>query len=172
MMARRFVTEGTMSPTTGENDHWGTPQALYDALDREFGFKVDVCASEENHKHDVYITKEQDALTVDWTSFGGPCFMNPPYGTAIVPFVEKAVETMEAGGTVVGVLPGRIDTRWFDSVWKAAEIRCIRGRLRYGDGRESAPFPSVVAVWRPHTGPAVWKRIDREGNYGPLEGEE
>lgn len=86
-----------MSPTGPANDDWGTPQALYDALDREFGFDVDLCADETNHKHTVYFDRTTDALSQDWTAFRA-CFLNPPYGKSIPRFVEKAVETMNGGG--------------------------------------------------------------------------
>lgn len=66
---------------------------------------------------------------------------------------------------MVGVLPCRTDTRWFDDVLKGSELRLIKGRLHYGDGRDAAPFPSCVCVWRKHDGPLpVIKRIDIENN--------
>lgn len=92
-----FVTEGTMSPTrAGRNDDWGTPQALYDALDREFSFDVDVCAHEGNHKHERWWGVEQDGLAQDWT--GLTCFMNPPYGRGIGDWIRKAADSAAQGG--------------------------------------------------------------------------
>jgi hypothetical protein len=31
----------------------------------------------------------------------------------------------------------------------------LRGRLKFGDGTGSAPFPSVIIVFRPHAGVAA-----------------
>ncbi len=92
-----FVTEGTMSPTVaGRNDDWGTPRALYESLDREFGFDVDVCANDANHKHPRYWTVKEDGLSKDWS--GLKCFMNPPYGRPIAGWMRKAVESARGGG--------------------------------------------------------------------------
>ena len=72
--------------------------------------------------------------------------MNPPYGREIGAWVRKAYN---AKCLVVGLLPARTDTRWFHEwVYGKAEIRFIRGRLKFGDGRGSAPFPSMVAIWK------------------------
>lgn len=143
-----FVTEGTMRATTiGRNDDWGTPQALFDALDGEFRFDVDVCAHEGNRKCETYWTLEDDGLAQDWT--GKRCFMNPPYGRTIGAWVRKAADSAsEGGGTVVvGLLPCRTDAKWWGDVMRASEIRLIRGRLRYSDGPQAAPFPSCIVVW-------------------------
>lgn len=91
------ITKGTMSHTEiGVNDDWGTPQRMYDALDAEFHFDIDVCANESNHKHRDYFSIEQDGLKQDWT--GKTCWMNPPYGRSIGRWIRKATETAEGGG--------------------------------------------------------------------------
>lgn len=141
-----FVTEGTMSRTSaGRNDDWGTPQALYDALDREFRFDVDVCAHEGNHKHERYWTVEDDGLKQDWS--GLTCFMNPPYGRTIGQWIHKAAESASQGAVVVAVIPCRTDARWWGDVMRASEIRLIKGRLHYNDNPQGAPFPSCIVVW-------------------------
>lgn len=143
-----FVTEGTMSPTEiGRNDDWGTPQKLFDDLNAEFHFDVDVSANESNHKCEKYWTIEDDGLAQDWT--GLRCFMNPPYGRTIGKWIKKARESVERGGgtVVVAVIPCRTDTKWWDDVMCASEVRLIRGRLKYGDGKDPAPFPSCVVIW-------------------------
>lgn len=74
--------------------------------------------------------------------------MNPPYGRAISDWIRKAFEEAQKGATVVALIPSRTDTRyWHDYVMKAKEIRFVRGRLKFGDGKNSAPFPSVVVVF-------------------------
>lgn len=76
--------------------------------------------------------------------------MNPPYGRQIGNWVKKAKETARQGkATVVCLLPARTDTAWWhDYVMKADEIRLIRGRLKFGDGKGSAPFPSAIVVFK------------------------
>lgn len=74
--------------------------------------------------------------------------MNPPYGRNIGKWVKKARESAELNGClVVALLPARTDTAWFMDVMKASEIRFIRGRLKFGDGKNTAPFPSLIAIW-------------------------
>lgn len=135
-----------------QNPEWPTPQHVFDALDREFHFTLDVCANESNHKCERYFDERTDGLKQDWT--GEVCFMNPPYGKTISKWVRKASESAPPGGgtIVVGLLPNRTDTKWFLDVMKASEIRIVHGRLAFGDGSCSAPFGSIIAVWgTPHT---------------------
>lgn len=62
--------------STGKDD-WGTPQDLFDALNKEFNFTLDPCADDNNHKCDKYYTIEQDGLAQSWA--GETVFCNPPY---------------------------------------------------------------------------------------------
>ena len=74
---------------------------------------------------------------------------NPPYGREIGKWVEKAYKESLEGATVVMLLPARTDTKWFhDYIYGKAEIRFVRGRLKFGDSKNSAPFPSMVVVYR------------------------
>ena len=134
---------------SSKTDLWETPQEFFDELDAEFHFNLDVCALSENAKCDQYYTPEQDGLSQPWY---GRCWCNPPYGREIGKWVEKAycsaVEKKE--GIVVMLLPARTDTRWFhEYIYGKAEIRFIRGRLKFGGSKNSAPFPSMVVVFRP-----------------------
>lgn len=80
---------------------------------------------------------------------GGVTFCNPPYGREIGKWVRKAYEESKKGPTVVMLLPARTDTKWFhDYIYGKAEIRFIRGRLKFGGGENSAPFPSMVVVFQ------------------------
>lgn len=85
--------------------------------------------------------------------------MNPPYSRCRE-FIAKAAHEATKGATVVCLVPSRTDTRWWhDFVWNnlahrtypGVEIRFVKGRLKFGDGKNSAPFPSVVIVFRPLT---------------------
>lgn len=138
-----------MSFTTGmrssNTDEWATPQYLFDELNEEFRFDVDVCANEENHKCPVYFNKEQDGLSFDWGGYKS-VWCNPPYGRQIRKWVKKAYES---GTQVVMLLPARTDTTWFHEwIYGKAEIRFIRGRVKFGNGKVDAPFPSMVVIFR------------------------
>lgn len=130
-------------------DEWATPQNLFDELDKEFRFELDVCANESNHKCDKYYTKEQDGLLMSWIA-DGAIWCNPPYGREIGNWVNRAWHA-SADATVVMLLPARTDTKWFhDYIYKKpnVEIRFIKGRLKFGDSKNSAPFPSMIVVFR------------------------
>ena len=126
---------------------WPTPQKFFDALDEEFRFTLDVCASTENAKCDKYYTLDDDGLAQEWS---GACWMNPPYagGIEIARWVQKAYESSQRGATVVCLLPVRADTRWWHDYALKGEIRWIRGRLRFG-GKFTPTFASCVVVFRP-----------------------
>lgn len=128
-----------------ETPEWETPQDFFEKIQKEFRLKVDVCATPYNTKLTDFFSEEQDGLSQDWT--GLKCWMNPPYGREIGKWVEKAA----TGGAkiVVALLPSRTDTRWWhDWIQDKAEVRFIKGRLKFGDSKNSAPFPSAVVIFR------------------------
>lgn len=130
-------------------DNWATPQDFFNNLNAEFHFDLDVCADEINHKCDKYYTKEQDGLTMPWK---GIVWCNPPYGREIGSWVRRALFAFVSGSTVVMLIPARTDTKWFhDYIYKRdnVEIRVVKGRLKFGNGKNSAPFPSMVVVFKP-----------------------
>ncbi len=144
------ITSGMMSSLT---DEWPTPRYVFDKLNDEFHFDLDVCADDLNHKCDRYFTKEQDGLRQDWK---GTCWMNPPYGRTIGQWVKKAYESARGGAVVVCLIPARTDTRWWrDYVMRASELRFISGRVRFGDAKTGAPFPSVIAIFGTPTTPRM-----------------
>lgn len=130
------------------SDQWETPQDLFAALDAEFGFTLDPCADAENHKCEHYYTKEDDGLQQDWK--GNVVFCNPPYGRNIAKWIEKAYnEGCKKDTVVVMLLPARTDTKYFhDYVLHRAEVRFIRGRLKFGGSKNGAPFPSMLVIYR------------------------
>ena len=133
---------------TSDSPEWSTPQDLFDKLNKEFNFTLDVCATKENAKCRNFISKDMDGL---WQSWKGICWMNPPYGKEIGKWVKRAPQQVKDwGATVVGLLPARTDTRWFhDYIYNKAEVRFLKGRLKFGNSKNSAPFPSMVVIWRP-----------------------
>jgi len=127
-------------------DMWATPQDFFDRLNEEYHFTLDVCATTQNAKCGRYYTKEQDGLSQPWD---GVCWCNPPYGREIGKWVEKAYQSaMDGNADVVMLLPARTDTKWFhDYIYGKAEIRFVKGRLKFGDSMNSAPFPSMVVIF-------------------------
>lgn len=131
---------------SSQTDMWETPQDLFDDLDREFHFDLDVCAIPENAKCKKFYTPEQDGLRQPWK---GTCWCNPPYGRDIWKWVRRALFASVGGSTVVMLLPARTDTKWFhDYIYKRAEIRFVKGRLKFGNSKNSAPFPSMIVIFR------------------------
>ena len=135
-----------MKQFTEQKTTWETPQWLFDLLNETFGFTLDVCSTHENAKCVAHFTEAENGLAQSWS--GHVCWMNPPYGREIREWCEKAYIESEGGTLIIGLVPARVDTGWwFDYCAKAAEIWFIRGRLRFGDSRDNAPFPSAVVVW-------------------------
>ena len=131
---------------TSRTDEWETPQWFFDKLDNLFAFDLDVCATPENAKCERYFTPEHDGLVQDWT---GTVWMNPPYGRVIKDWIRKAYESAKNGATVVCLVPARTDTSWWHDYCMEGEIIFVRGRLKFGGSKNSAPFPSAVVVFRP-----------------------
>ena len=130
-----------------ERQDWATPQALFDALNAEFQFTLDPCALPHNAKCAKFYTPENDGLAQDWS--GERVFMNPPYGQAIKHWMRKAYESSKGGALVVCLVPARTDTRWWHDYAIHGEQRFIKGRVKFGGGKQSAPFPSAIVVFKP-----------------------
>lgn len=134
---------------SSKTDKWATPQTFFDELNREFDFNLDPCADETNHKCEKYFTEEENGLLQDW---GGGCrvFCNPPYGSSIKDWVAKCYHEGHKEETLVVLLiPARTDTTYFhDYIEHRAEIRFVRGRLKFGNSKTGAPFPSMVVIFR------------------------
>jgi site-specific DNA-methyltransferase (adenine-specific) len=115
---------------------WTTPKLLYDDLNKEFHFDFDPCP----------INPQFDGLKISW----GNCnFVNPPYNK-IKLWIEKGFNEFQSGKTVVFLIPARTDTKWFHTYiyHKCTEIRFIKGRLKFGEGKGSAPFPSMIIIFK------------------------
>lgn len=131
---------------SSKSEMWETPQELFSELDQEFHFCLDVCATPENAKCKKYYTPEQDGLSQPWA---GTCWCNPPYGRKIGQWVRRSYLASVSGTTVVMLLPARTDTIWFhEYIYNRAEIRFIKGRLKFGNSKKNAPFPSMIVIFR------------------------
>jgi phage N-6-adenine-methyltransferase len=127
---------------------WETPPEIFEPLNDEFHFDLDVCATQETAKCSRFFSLDDDALRQQWT---GHCWMNPPYGRQIGKWVSKAYAESLLGATVVCLLPARTDTAWWHDYCTKGEIRFIRGRIYFltnGAPSDRAPFPSAVVIFR------------------------
>ena len=166
------MSDGMDIHYSSESNEWETPIDFYDKLDKEFGFTLDPCSSEKNHKCDNYYTIRENGLKQDWSN--DVVFMNPPYGREIKHWIEKAYRESLLGAVVVCLIPARTDTSyWHDYIFPFAyDIRFVRGRIKFGKTEElnyreqlnifgikekkpinfdsglPAPFPSAIVIFK------------------------
>lgn len=131
---------------TSNSDEWTTPSALFRALDRRFGFELDPAATEENALCPMFFTEAENGLVKAWKPWR--VFVNPPY-SRVADWMWKCKDESEKGCPLIcALIPARTDTRWWHDFVKSADlIHFLKGRLKFGDGAGSAPFPSALAFW-------------------------
>lgn len=134
---------------------WGTPKEIFNPIDKEFGFTLDVCAIEANSKCSKFFSPEQNGLNQSWSN--EVCWCNPPYGKEVVRWCKKALSESYNGATTVLLIPCKTNTNWWhDYVIPYAEVRFIRGRIAflYPDGTQSKqqlPWPLAFVIYKPRT---------------------
>jgi phage N-6-adenine-methyltransferase len=128
-------------------DQWATPLDFFKKCEEKYGpFNTDVCADSSNAKCKEFFTKEQDGLQQTWK---GKCWMNPPYGKEIGKWMEKAfLSAQNEGATIVCLVPARTDTKWWHDYAMKGQIEFIKGRLKFGGSKNSAPFPSALVIFK------------------------
>lgn len=134
---------------SSKKDDWTTPQDFFDALNKEFHFTLDAASDDQNCKCANHFTRADDGLKQSWG--GHIVFLNPPYGRNVTgKWIQKAYEeSRKPNATCVCLVPSRTDTKWFhDYVLPYAEIRFVKGRLKFGNSKDAAPFPSLIAIFR------------------------
>lgn len=142
---RRHASKPAVYHRSG-SDEWSTPPDLFAELDRELGpFTLDAAATDANALCPAYFTAADDGLTQEWT---GTVWLNPPY-SSIAKWVAKAHQSAQEGATVAVLVPARTDTVWWHEHATDAEVRFLRGRLKFGDATSGAPFPSALLIFRP-----------------------
>lgn len=122
---------------SSQSPHWATQKALYEELNSEFRFDFDPCPLYESEVDGA------DPMVTPWK--GRRVFCNPPYNKGIIPFLLRAREADVA----VFLLPSRTDTKWFHDLILpfAKEIRFVKGRLKFGESKKDAPFPSMIVIY-------------------------
>lgn len=138
------------------DDTWTTPRDFFDEVNQEFGFGLDAAALSTStlvpdnwygpdHPDDM----RRNAFTRQWgEDTKDPIWLNPPYGKTIGLWMRKASFEASGGATVVCLVPARTDTRWWHDFVIHQEVRFIKGRLKFGDSKNSAPFPSALVVMK------------------------
>lgn len=134
---------------SSKSNEWYTPQKLYDYLDDRFHFTLDPCATDENHKCKKYYTPKDDGLSKSWDN--EVVFMNPPYGGHTRDWLIKAQQSAEGGATVVCLIVSATDrSYWHDIIDRYAdEVWFLRGRVKFGGQKTTAPFASAIVIFRP-----------------------
>jgi phage N-6-adenine-methyltransferase len=145
---------GVPLTVTRGSDEWATPKHIFNALDSEFHFDVDLCASASNFKCPLFYTKDIDSLRQTWR---GSCWMNPPYSRNKLPlFMEKAYLSAREGAVVVCLIPVSSDTVWWhDYVLRSSEIRFVRSRIKFAEYRKSPRFCSAVVIFSESQTPII-----------------
>ena len=139
---------------TSNDSTWTTPPEFFAELDKEFHFTLDAAALASSAVVPNYFgpdhsdPERRDAHSTNWVteSKGGWIFLNPPYGRQIKTFMAKAYWEVKSGAKVVALVPARTDTNWWHSYCIEFEVRFIKGRLKFGGSKQSAPFPSALVI--------------------------
>lgn len=131
---------------SSKTDLWSTPQDFFERYNNVYNFQLDVCANAENAKCKHYYTEKDNGLIQDWWLYD-TVWMNPPYGREIIVWMKKAYEESRKGCCIVCLVPSRTDTKWWHEYAMKGEIEFIRGRLKFGNSKNSAPFPSAIVVF-------------------------
>ena len=138
------IQKAMVSSNTNE---WATPRKFFDNLNAEFNFTLDPCSTHENALCEKHYTIAENGLLQEWTD--EIVFMNPPYGRQIHLWIKKAWEESLRGATVVCLIKPTTDTKyWHEFIFPyAAQVRFIKGRLKFGNSNDAAPFSSAVVIF-------------------------
>lgn len=131
---------------SSEDNTYETPQDFFDKLNSKYNFTLDPCCTSETAKCDKFFTIEDDGLKQSWEN--EIVFCNPPYGRELPKWVEKCYdEAKDNNALVVMLIPARTDTKYFHKfIYKKrnVSVEFLKGRLKFGNEKNSAPFPSMV----------------------------
>ena len=130
---------------SSQSVEWATPQDFFDGLNAEFQFTLDACATAENAKCPRYFTVRENGLAQRFA--GERVWCNPPYGKYVAKWIQKCAT--EPSEVTVMLIPARTDTgAWHEYILGKAEVRFVKGRLRFGGHKNPAPFPCAVVIFR------------------------
>ena len=149
MTKKHFVSKSDTE--VSEKDLWQTPKTLFDSLNKEFGFTVDVCASDKNKLCFRYYSEENSALKNQWSD--GTHFINPPYSKTNEFLLYAAKQAKTNNVDIVALVNANTDTKWFaDAARTANEIRLITGRVGFvkpsGEKANGNTKGQCLIIWR------------------------
>lgn len=131
---------------------WQTPPWFFKVLNRKYNFEWDMAASKENTLCKKFVTKEDDALSIEWPG-NSSLFCNFPYDSRIIPrWMERGWDAAKRKSTVVFLAHARTDTIWYHEWATRGLIIFVKGRLKFlykGIELDPAPFPSLVIEYKP-----------------------
>lgn len=155
---------------------WGTDLVVFNAINKEFNFDLDAASSNENKLCDLHLTKEDDALSTDWSEIDifypnsikvKTAWINPPYGRGMIKsFMNKCIEQKNKGVTSVMLVPATLDAQWLP-IDEISEIRIITGgRLCFHHPISNKKIAgntkgSMFVIFRPSKMPLNIRLIDR-----------
>ena len=122
-----------------------TPDNIFNPLNEEFGFTLDVCSNDANAKCERHYTEEDDGLNMEWN---GVCWMNPPFGRVMKKWVKKAFDEWKRGNTVVCLLPARTNTVWWHDWVMQGEVRFLRGEIKFKGYERGLWMPMAIVVFK------------------------
>lgn len=135
------------SRSTPVTDERRTPKAFFDYIERtvKVKFTIDIAANRKNTLCKKYYSQKDNALTKDWK---GVAWCNPPYSLS-AEFIKQAAIVASVGrGSTFLLVASRTDQEWWKMTRTAYARLWIRGRIKFVGSDNSAPFPSVIIVFK------------------------
>jgi hypothetical protein len=154
----------TLSPAlmSSADQTWNTPRVILDALAPLGGIALDPCSNPRSIVDawfSLSLEGGDNGLTADWLELATRAYIessrsliyvNSEYGKALPVWLDKCAREAARGCEIVALPPARTDTRWWDGIARTADaVGLWRGRLKFGDAKDSAPFPSALVYWGP-----------------------
>ena len=146
---KQKITEKRAAMFSSARQDWATPQDLFDELNEEFHFNLDPCANAENHKCERYFTEEDNGLLQEWGDLPFSAIHHTAQSQRGNGSKSATTKSRKPGSVVVMLIPARTDTKAFHKyIYNKAEVRFIKGRLKFGGSKDAAPFPSMLVIFR------------------------
>lgn len=162
------------SADNGGSQEWYTPQYILARVLAVLGeIDLDPCAEKHTEKGPNvpakrHITRQENGLAHPWT---GRVFANPPYGKDMRAWAQKFMAEYRANRmpSVILLAHARTDTVWY-SYLCGVPVCFIKGRLKFSDSKNSAPFPSALFYVGPNVARFAQVFADVGAVYQPLTG--
>jgi len=145
-----MIVNTELARSTGhlQKDLWETPDHIFNELNKEFGFTLDPCCEIETAKCKRFFTPQDDGLEQSWAD--ERVFINPPYSRGNIDrWMAKCFVESYRAELIVSLIPVSTSSAWFHKfVLGSAELRFLKGRIRFKGAPFTAPFSSMLAIYR------------------------